>query len=69
MNRGIEPERTKVSADNGFGPWHNASASHMKQAFPKRFFDIFGLISLFDMKKNRQFKLETAVCGTVRTVV
>ena len=69
MNRGIEPERTKVSADNGFGPWHNASASHMKQAFPKRFFDIFGLISLFDMKMNRQFKLETAVYGTVRTVV
>ena len=41
----------------------------MKQAFPKRIFDILGLISLLDMKMNRQFKLETAVCGTVRTVV
>ena len=69
MNRGIDPERAKVSADNGFGPWYNASASHMKQAFPKRFFDVLGLISLYDMKMNRQFKLETAVYGTVRTVV
>ena len=69
MNRGIEPERAKVSADNGFGPWYNANASHMKQAFPKRFFDILGLVSLLDMKMKRQFKLETAVYGPVRTVV
>ena len=69
MDRGIGSERAKVSADNGFSPWYNASTSHMKQAFPQRSFDILGLIALFGMKMNRQFKLETAAYGTVRTVV
>ena len=69
IKRGIEPGRAKISTSNGFGPWWNASASHMKQAFPKRFFDILGLVSLIDLKLNKTFHFETAVYGTVRTVV
>ena len=69
IRRGIEPERAKVSTVNGFGPWWNANASHMKQAFPKRFFDEIGLIALSDLKLNQTIQSETAVYGTVCTVV
>jgi RNA-directed DNA polymerase len=69
IRRGIEPERAKVSVVNGFGPWWNANASHMKQAFPKRFFDEIGLIALSDLKLNQTIQSETAVYGTVCTVV
>ena len=69
IKRGIEPERAKISTSNGLGPWWNARANHMKQAFPKRFFDIFGLVSLIDWKTNKTFHFETAVYGTVRTAV
>ena len=69
IRRGIEPERAKVSTVNGFGPWWNASADHMKQAFPKRFFDEIGLVALSDLKMNQTIQTETAVYGTVRTVV
>jgi RNA-directed DNA polymerase len=48
MNRGLPEERAWVSATNGRGPWWNAGASHMNLAFPKRFFDQQGLVSLFD---------------------
>jgi RNA-directed DNA polymerase len=48
MKRGLPEERAWVSATNGRGPWWNAGASHMNQAFPKRFFDRQGLVSLLD---------------------
>ena len=35
-------------ATNGRGPWWNAGAPHMSFAFPKRFFDHMGLVSLLD---------------------
>lgn len=44
--RGIGDERAKLSSSNGRGPWWNAGASHMNQAFPKRYFQSFGLVSL-----------------------
>ena len=69
IRRGIEPERAEVSAVNGFGPRRNANASQMKQAFPKRFFDEIRLAALSDLKLSRTIQSETAVYGTVRTMV
>jgi RNA-directed DNA polymerase len=48
MKRGLKEERAWRSATNGRGPWWNAGASHMNEAFPKRFFDDLGLVSLLD---------------------
>ncbi|MFZ5451273.1 MAG: group II intron reverse transcriptase/maturase, partial [Thermodesulfobacteriota bacterium] len=57
------------SATNGRGPWWNSGASHMNAAFPKRFFDDMGLVSLLDYLRRSQGASGTAVYGTVRTVV
>lgn len=46
MQRGLAEERAWESAGNGRGPWWNAGASHMNDAFRKAFFDKCGLISL-----------------------
>jgi RNA-directed DNA polymerase len=46
MRRGLDPVRAWASATNGRGPWWNAGASHMNEAFPKTFFDACGLVSL-----------------------
>ena len=46
--RGLQEERAATSAFNGRGPWWNAGASHMNEAYPKRYFDQLGLISLLD---------------------
>jgi RNA-directed DNA polymerase len=46
MKQGLSEERAARSAFNQKGPWFNAGASHMNQAFPKRYFDQFGLISM-----------------------
>jgi RNA-directed DNA polymerase len=48
MKRGLSDERAWRSATNGRGPWWNAGASHMNEAFPKSFFDELGLVSLLD---------------------
>jgi len=50
---GIKPENAYKSAVNGFGPWWNAGADHMKQAFPKKFFDALELYSLLDATMER----------------
>jgi len=68
MKRGISEKRAKKSVINGRGPWWNAGASHMNHAFPKRYFDALGLISLLEEKIKIEY-LRTAVHGTVRTVV
>jgi len=52
--RGIKEKRIKETIGNGKGPWWNAGASHMNEAFPKRFFDNLGLVSLLD--QMRQFR-------------
>ncbi|BCH21580.1 group II intron reverse transcriptase/maturase [Mesorhizobium sp. L-8-3] len=46
MQRGLTEQRARDSATNGRGPWWNAGASHMNDAFRKAFFDQLGLISL-----------------------
>jgi len=50
---GIKPENAYKSALNGFGPWWNAGTDHMKQAFPKKFFDALELYSLLDATMER----------------
>ena len=55
MKRGLSEERAWRSATNGRGPWWNAGASHMNQAFPKSFFDGLGLVSLLDQLHRIQY--------------
>jgi RNA-directed DNA polymerase len=54
MRQGLGRERAWASATNGRGPWWNAGASHMNQAYPKRFFDSIGLVSLHDQLRTLQ---------------
>ncbi len=46
MKRGIDENRAWMSAANQRGAWWNSGASHMNEAFPKRFFNNLGLMSL-----------------------
>lgn len=52
--QGLSEDRAWRSAHNGQGPWWNAGASHMNEAFPKRFFDKQGLVSLLDTQRRLQ---------------
>lgn len=69
--RGIEETRAWKSATNGRGPWWNAGASHMNDAFKKKFFDNIGLVAMLDTLLRFRIDLiaETAVYGTVCSVV
>ncbi len=44
--RGIDGTRAWKSASNGRGPWWNSGAKHMNDAYPKKYFDELGLVSL-----------------------
>lgn len=44
--RGFDELRAWKSASNGRGSWWNSGASHMNEAYPKKFFDNVGLLSL-----------------------
>lgn len=46
LQRGLVEERARASASNGRGPWWNAGASHMNDAFRATFFANLGLPSL-----------------------
>ena len=50
MQRGLEKERAWKSAGNGRGPWWNAGASHMNEAYPAKYFQKLGLTKLQDTK-------------------
>ena len=52
MQRGLDEARAWASANNGRGPWWNAGASHMNDAFRKTFFDRLGLISLLEQHRR-----------------
>jgi RNA-directed DNA polymerase len=52
--QGLPEDRAWRSARNGQGPWWNAGARHMNDAFPKRFFDTQGLVSLLDTQQRLQ---------------
>ncbi len=54
MKRGLDEARAWQSATNGRGPWWNAGASHMNAAFPKKFFDSLGLVSLLNQLHRLQ---------------
>jgi group II intron reverse transcriptase/maturase len=54
MQRGLTEQRAWRSANNGRGPWWNASASHMHVTFPKSWFDHLGLVSLLDTVQRLQ---------------
>ena len=46
--RGLDRERACTSAYNGHGPWWNAGASHMNQAYPTAVFRRMGLMSFLE---------------------
>jgi RNA-directed DNA polymerase len=46
MERGLDEQRAWMSAYNGRGPWWNAGASHMNQAYPAKYFRKLGLEEL-----------------------
>ena len=46
MERGLEEQRAWKSAYNGRGPWWNAGASHMNEAYPLKYFRQLGLVEL-----------------------
>ncbi len=52
MRRGLKEDRAWASASNGRGPWWNAGASHMNQAFRKAYFDRCGLLSFIDLHRR-----------------
>ena len=52
MKRGLDRNRALKSALNGRGPWWNCGASHMNAAYPKRYFDKLGLVSLSDYRRR-----------------
>lgn len=54
MQRGLSKERALKSVINGRGPWWNSGASHMNEAFPKKYFDKLGLVSLLDHYRKLQ---------------
>ena len=52
MQRGLDPERAWRSASNGRGPWWNAGASHMNDAYRAAFFVQLGLPSLIGLHRH-----------------
>jgi len=52
MQRGLDPERAWRSASNGRGPWWNAGASHMHDAYRTAFFAQLGLPSLIGLHRH-----------------
>ena len=46
MERGLDEQRAWMSAYNGRGPWWNAGAPHMNQAYPAKYFRTLGLEEL-----------------------
>ena len=52
MQRGLDEARARQSANNGRGPWWNAGASHMNDAFRKTFFEQLGLLSLLEQHRR-----------------
>lgn len=49
LSAGLSEERATQSASNGRGPWWNAGASHMNQAYKKNYFTSLGLVSMLEI--------------------
>lgn len=54
MKAGLSEERAFRSAFNQRGPWWNSGRSHMNQAFPKKYFDQLGLVSILETVQRLQ---------------
>lgn len=54
MQRGIGEARAGMSAGNGRGPWWNAGASHMNQAYPTAYFRNLGLTPMTERLNRLQ---------------
>jgi RNA-directed DNA polymerase len=52
--RGLDEARAWKSVTNGRGSWWNSGASHMNEAFPKKYFDQLGLLSLLNTVRLAQ---------------
>jgi len=52
IQRGLDPERAWRSSNNGRGPWWNAGASHMNDAYRAAFFTQLGLPSLIGLHRH-----------------
>ncbi len=48
MAAGLSETHAVISAFNGRGPWWNSGRSHMNLAFPKKYFDAHGLVSMLE---------------------
>jgi RNA-directed DNA polymerase len=55
MQRGLDEARAWQSANNGHGPWWNAGASHMNNAFRTSFFDQCGLLSFMELHRRLNY--------------
>ena len=55
MQRGLGEMQSWKSATNGRGPWWNSGSRHMNLAFPKSYFDKYGLVSLLDQFRRMQY--------------
>ncbi len=59
IQAGLSEERAVTSAFNRRGSWWNSGASHMNDAFRKKFFDRLGLVSMLDeLYKFRHLNFE-----------
>ena len=54
MNLGISKEMASKTAYNGSGPWVNSGKQAMNIAFPKKYFEAHGLVSLLNMRLSRK---------------
>lgn len=54
MAAGLSEERAVMTAFNGYGPWYNSGKYEMNEAYPKKYFDKIGLVSLTN--KLREFR-------------
>jgi len=54
QKRGLSENRAWRSALNQRGPWWNAGARHMNEAYPKHWFTLLGLVSLLDTRQRFQ---------------
>ena len=66
MRRGLSEERAVMSAFNRLGPWFNAGASHMNQAFPKSYYDKIGLVTITTTINKRKADRQSKGTAVIR---
>ena len=64
--RGLAEERAVMSAFNRLGPWFNAGAWHMNQAFPKSYYDKIGLVTITATINKRQADRQSKGTAVIR---